>query len=84
MSTDTTLECVECGSDIEADRAAKVYEVSGHPAQYCKTCAQRIKEQRIKERQRNERNAANRARNEALRVLCGTSAAAARRDMGMS
>ena len=52
----------------ETDRPSKARPERG----YCKKCLQR-----------NQRNAAARARNQILRDICGTSARAAREDMGL-
>ena len=73
MIQDTEI-CV-CGHDYDThkrpgDRACKVYE----------TCpCTKFRGAKA----RKERNEAARARNEILRDICGTSAAAARRDMGI-
>lgn len=68
------MTCRICG-------LATAYESKRHPGEgLCMECRHRMAREWIK---RVERHQARRERNAALRELCGTSAAAARRDMGM-
>ena len=69
------MNCQECGMEIEADKVTR-FALHGHVPKYCETCGH-------KDIRRRDRNAARRERNAALRELCGTSARAAREDMGI-
>lgn len=65
--------CRHCGAETER-------ESKRHPGEgYCGTCHAK----HLKILARHRRNEARRIENQLLRDLCGTSAAAARRDMGM-
>ena len=67
--------CTDCGGEIEAEMVAR-FARHGHVATYCERCGHKLISAKARNTDRRERNAA-------LRELCGTSAAAARRDMGI-
>jgi len=81
--------CTRCGGEISAERDAKVQATRAamgkpaRPTQFCDGCMRLVMAERKRERARLERNANRRAENEILRELCGTSARAARLDMGL-
>ena len=69
--------CKQCGGGIGEARMARVLEHLGRPATLCRDCVR-------KNIARRERNEMRREQNAILRELCGTSARAARLDMGMA
>ena len=70
------LQCIKCGLVIETGRIAR-FIARGKMPHFCESCG-KANGARIR------RNQAARDRNAILREMCGTSAAAARRDMGMA
>jgi predicted RNA-binding Zn-ribbon protein involved in translation (DUF1610 family) len=68
--------CTNCGKEISAERNARIMELRGKPAMLCAACGKAKVE-------RFNRNRDKRALNAMLRDMCGTSAASARRDMGL-